>query len=115
MSLPLGCAHQLPRIGPQATASARLGTDPRPDSRTTPLVFTNARASLGVIPESVLVIAGAASGYVPRGSIESMGTGDDDGGVVRGCGVDDPIYDYLRTETFIPHPCFAGMGRLRQQ
>src|SRR5260370_13278417 len=44
MSLALGCAHQLPRIGAPAIASARLGTAPRPDSRTTPLALTKAMA-----------------------------------------------------------------------
>src|SRR2546428_353695 len=49
ISSPLGCAHQLPRISFPAMASARLGTGPRPDSRTTPLVFTKVRACFGVI------------------------------------------------------------------
>src|SRR6266849_10939169 len=49
MSLALGCAHQLPRIGAPAIASARLGTAPRPDSRTTPLALTKALACFGVI------------------------------------------------------------------
>src|SRR5260370_36493074 len=49
MVLALGCAHQLPRIAAPAIASARLGTAPRPDSSTTPLVFTKAMACFGVI------------------------------------------------------------------
>src|SRR5260370_10050957 len=49
MSLALGCAHQLPRIGAPAIASARLRTAPRPDSRTTPLALTKALACFGDI------------------------------------------------------------------
>src|SRR6266702_4183008 len=49
MSLPRGWPHQLPRIGPPATASARLGTDPRADCRTIPCLSTNAGASAGRI------------------------------------------------------------------
>lgn len=40
-----GWAHQLPEIGPPATASARLGIAERADSVTIPWFSTNARAS----------------------------------------------------------------------
>ncbi len=43
-----GCAHQLPRIGPPATAAATEGTGPVADSRTTPCLRTNADAWRGV-------------------------------------------------------------------
>jgi hypothetical protein len=46
---PLGCPHQLPRIGLPAIVSARLGTGPRADSKTIPHFSTKARAWRGVI------------------------------------------------------------------
>src|SRR6266581_7418650 len=49
MSFPRGWPHQLPRIGPPTTASARLGTGPRADCRTMPCFSTNASASAGRI------------------------------------------------------------------
>ena len=61
MVLALGCAHQLPRIGAPAIVSARLGTVPRPDSRTTPLALTKAMACFGVIHEFSCTFAAAAS------------------------------------------------------
>src|ERR1700720_637920 len=45
----LGCAHQLPRTGFPAMASARLGTTPRADSSTIPFLFTKASACFGVM------------------------------------------------------------------
>src|SRR5438874_11084918 len=44
----LGCAHQLPRTGFPAIASARLGTARRADSSTMPFSFTKARACFGL-------------------------------------------------------------------
>jgi len=62
-----------------AMASARLAADPRPDSRTTPWVFTKARACLGVIPESPLVIAARTRvlGRKPREKPLPHGRGSD--------------------------------------
>ncbi len=84
--LALGCAHQLPRIAAPAIASARLGTAPRPDSSTTPLVFTKAMACFGVIrvvPRAAERLSSAArpapESYVPPEALSRAGSAAVDG------------------------------------
>src|SRR5207237_1230994 len=55
ISRPLGCPHQPPRMGSPATAAARFGMLPFPDTRTTPCRSTNSigsRVATGQTPRA---------------------------------------------------------------